>query len=114
MSALNIEGMALADGVVETIVALAVKDTEGVASLGASNSQGILSTIAGKKSLQGVEVTPNEDDSLSVSVHIEVQYGSVLPEVAAQVRQSVADAVLTQVGLKVASVDVYIDGIRFE
>ena len=36
-----------------------------------------------------------------------------IPAVAADVRQAVADAVVTQVGFKVSSVDVYVDGIRF-
>ena len=49
----------------------------------------------------------------AASVRIEVYYGFVLPEVASSLRQAVADAVASQVGVEVASVDVYIDGIQF-
>ena len=43
-----------------------------------------------------------------------VKSGRVIPDVAANVRQAVSDAVSTQVGAKVSSVDVYVDGIQFE
>jgi uncharacterized alkaline shock family protein YloU len=45
---------------------------------------------------------------------VSVKSGYVLPDVAASVRQAIADAVNTQVGAKVSYVDVYIDGIQFE
>ena len=46
-------------------------------------------------------------------MHIDVFYGKPIPQVAEAVRQTVADAVATQVGFTVSSVDVYVDGIRF-
>lgn len=112
MSDLNIEGMAIAPGVVETIISIAVSDVDGVASVGSAG--GIKGVLAGgKPSTQGIEVVPTEDDQLAVTVHIEAQYGYALPEMAENIRQSVADAVLTQVGVGVSSVDVYIDGLQF-
>ena len=107
MSELNVEGMALAPGVVETIVSIAVSEVEGVACVGSAGAQGrgIRAVFGQKPSTQGIEITVNED--------IEVYYGFVLPEVASSLRQAVADAVASQVGVEVASVDVYIDGIQF-
>ena len=49
-----------------------------------------------------------------MSLRLFVKSGLVLPDVAASVRQSVADALNTQVGVKVGSVDIYIDGIQFD
>ena len=43
----------------------------------------------------------------------EQSHGDTPPQVAEAVRQTVADAVATQVGFTVSSVDVYVDGIRF-
>ena len=40
MSELNVEGMALAPGVVETIVSIAVSEVEGVACVGSAGAQG--------------------------------------------------------------------------
>ena len=115
MSELNVEGMALAPGVVETSVSIAVSEVEGVACVGSAGAQGrgIRAVFGQKPSTQGIEITVNEDNKLAVAVRIEVYYGFVLPEVASSLRQAVADAVASQVGVEVASVDVYIDGIQF-
>ena len=115
MSDLNIEGMTIAPGVVETIISLAARDVEGVASIGPATTSGIMDLIGGgRPSTQGIEVTTDENDELHVSIRMEVKSGNVLPDLAANVRQAVVDAVSTQVGVKVAEVDIYIDGIQFE
>lgn len=114
MSDLSFEGMALADGVVETIISIAVKDIEGVASVGNVNTPaGLLAAFQAKPATNGIDVEANEDGTISVAVRIEVYFGFPLPTIAENVRAAIADAVLTQVGLKVGSVDVYIDGIQF-
>ena len=114
MSDLTVDGMALAPGVVETIVSIAVADVDGVASVGnaPAASRGIRGVLGGKPSTSGIEIAADENDKLQISVRIDVYYGHV-PDVAAAVRQSVADAVASQVGAQVGSVDVYIDGVQF-
>ena len=115
MSDLNIEGMTIAPGVVETIISLAARDVEGVASIGPATTSGLMDLIGGgRPSTQGIEVTTDENDELHVSIRMDVKSGNVLPDLAANVRRAVVDAVATQVGVKVASVDIYIDGIQFE
>lgn len=115
MSDLNVEGMALAPGVVETIVSIAVSEVEGVASVGTPGvaKQGLKGVFSSKPSTQGIEIETDEDGKLTVTVRIEVQYGYALPKVAEAVREAVADAAASQVGVEVSSVDVYIDGIQF-
>ena len=114
MTDLNIDGMAIAPGVVETIISLAVRDVDGVVSVGDPTTSGIMSLIGGgKPSTQGIEVETGEDDELHVSLRLFVKSGYVLPDLANTVRQAVADAINTQVGAKVGSVDIYIDGIQF-
>ena len=113
MADLNIDGMAIAPGVVETIVSLAARDVNGVVSVGDPTTSGLLTFIAGKPSTDGVEITLGENDELNGAISIHVESGNVLPDLAANVRQAIADAVNTQVGAKVGSVDVYIDGIQF-
>ena len=111
MTELNLDGMALAPGVVETIVSIAANEVDGVASVGPSATSSLRSVFAGKPSTQGIEVAI--DDKLQVSVRVDVYYGYVLPDLAANLRKAIADAVSSQVGASVASVDVYIDGIQF-
>ena len=102
---LYVDGLGLAPGVMETIVAIAAKEVEGVASVGSSTFTGLRSRFAAKPAGQGIYVSMNEDQG--------VFYGKPIPQVAEAVRQTVADAVATQVGFTVSSVDVYVDGIRF-
>lgn len=113
MSDINTEGMAIAPGVMETIVILAVREVPGVASVGAAPS-GIRSLLAFKQSTQGVVVSVAEDDTVAVDVTLRIQSGHSVEEVAAAVRRVVADAVLAQVGLVVSRVDVTVDGIQFQ
>lgn len=114
MADLNLEGMAIADGVVETIVSIALQDVEGISLVGAPGPAGILGSLAQAKPVpQGVEVTMGADNKLNVAVHTEAKYGYTLPDLAAKVRSAVSDAVLAQVGVEVASVDVYIDSVQF-
>ena len=114
MADLNIEGMEVAPNVVETIVSLAAQSVEGVASIGDPTTSGLRSIIAGgKPATQGIEVENGEDGDLHVSVRLHVKSGQVLPDLAANVRQAIADALESQVGAKVGAVDIYIDGIQF-
>lgn len=113
MKNLTVDGMAIAPGVVETIVSIAVNEVEGVASVGPAMTNGLRSVFAGKPSTQGIDIVVDDNDELHVTVRIDVYFGYVLPDVAASIRAAIDEAVTSQVGLTVGSVDVYIDGIQF-
>ena len=107
---MNVEGLSIAPGVMETIISV----VDGVASLGSFATSGIRSMLASKPSTSGIETKMGDDSKLSVAVHVEVYYGYVLPELAAQLRSAIAEALATQAGVEVSSVDVYIDGLQFK
>ena len=113
MTELNVDGMALAPGVVETIVSIAANEVEGVASVGSAAAGGLRSVFGSKPSTQGIDITVDEEDKLHISIRVDVYYGYVLPDLAANIRQAISDAVTSQVGIPVGSVDVYIDGMQF-
>ena len=114
MNDLNIQGMTVAPNVVETIVSLAARDVEGVAELGTTASGSIRSILGGKQPVPGLEIEVDEDEKLYIVLRMVVKSGYVIPDVAAAVRQSVADAVSMQVGVGVSAVDIFVDGIRFD
>ena len=62
---------------------------------------------------EGIDITVDEEDKLHISIRVDVYYGYVLPDLAANIRQAISDAVTSQVGIPVGSVDVYIDGMQF-
>lgn len=113
MKDLSIEGMSLASGVVETIVSITANEVEGVASVGSFAASGIRAKLMAKPSTGGIDVEADDEGKLHVTLHIDVLHGYVLPDLAAKLRQAIADALLVQIGLEVSAVDIYVDGIRF-
>ena len=113
MSANAAQGMNVAPSVIETIVTLAARDVEGVAFIGPQATSGLISKLSTKPLTQGIEVQTDENGLVNISIRIDVKSAYVLPDVAAKVREAVADAMAMQVGMEVGSVDIFIDGIQF-
>ena len=112
-----VNGITIAPGVVETIVSLAAAEVPGVAGVGTAGP--ISSTAAALNAgrsvpTAGIKLAVAEDNSVSVNLTIQAYYGYRLADVAAQVREAVADALKGQVGAETSSVDVYVDALAFE
>lgn len=107
------QNMTLAPGVVDTIVSITASETEGVASVGSPVTSGIRAMFQAGPSTSGIETVRNEDGTLDVSLHVSVYYGTVLPDLAEELRQAIAEALKVQVGMDVGCVDIYVDGIQF-
>lgn len=67
--------------------------------------------LARDRVTSGIDVR-GRDDGLEIGLHVVVEYGLNLAEVAAAVRTRVAYEVERQTGLSVAAVDVRIDDVR--
>ena len=111
-AATDSETMSLAPGVMETIVRIAVSEVDGVVGICSPQTSAPRKLFAPKPVAPGVDIAM-EDNKASVAVHLTVKYGHVLPDVAAQVREAVAEALKSQVGVGVNSIDVYVDNIAF-
>lgn len=109
---IRLEGLGVAPGVLDTIVTMATEGIEGVAGVGAPGLAGLVQKGA-RKGARAVDVCVADDGAISATIHIQVLYGHKLKDVANAVQHSVADAVASQVGVSMASVDVYVDGIVF-
>ena len=112
MEELTVNGMTVSPSVVNTIVDMSAKDVPGIACVGTPAAPGILGKVIPNPTDSAVDISA-EDDKLSLGIHIQVNYGYPLPEIANKLRRAVADSILVQLGLEVASIDVYIDGIQF-
>ena len=110
---IQIGDLTFAPGVLETIVTLAAKDVEGVAGIvGGQTLANLAQKAMNKSAAKSVEVSV-DGEGVSVSLHIEVEYGSSLRGVAETVQCAVAEAVTHQVGVAIEAVDVYVDAIEF-
>ncbi len=107
-----------ATDVVAKMAGLAATEVEGVASM-AGNNNGI-ADIFSRRMMQnsrnftkGVKVAI-ENNRVLVDVSIIIEYGSTVPDVAANIQENVKKAIETMSGLDVQSVDVHIQGLSFE
>lgn len=112
---ISVEGFGVSSSVVETIVTLSIAEVDGVAGIGPADTfSGLRSVLAGEKNTStGVEARMVDNDKIALSIRIQVYYGYKIVEVAAAVREVVADAVLSQLGAEVAAVDIFVDGVVF-
>ena len=110
---IRLEGLGVAPGVLDTIVTVAAEGVEGIAAVGAPGIAGLVQKGARKGAARAVDVTVDEAGAVTASIHVQVVYGQKLREVAANVQAAVIDAIVSQVGVEVAAVDVYVDGLVF-
>lgn len=109
--------VSFATDVVATIAGLAATEVEGVTSM-VGGSGGLADILArrgqaSRNLTKGVKVDVS-GNTVSVAVSIIIDYGSPVPEVAANIQENVKKAVETMSGLTVANVDVHVQGLSFE
>ena len=112
MQDLEINDMKVSRDAISKLVIMATRDVEGVCAQVDSNNNGILGMFSTPEDIS-TDIAL-DGDKLRLGVHLSVEYGNPLPETAEKVRSAVADCVATQLGLDVASIDVYVDAIHFD
>lgn len=112
----TIAHLGIAPGVIETIVIQAVKEVDGVAGVGGPKvSGGIISTLRARRDeANEVEILAEDDGKLTIEVRIQAFYGYRLQEVANSIRESVFDALQSQVGVEVGCINISITGLQFK
>lgn len=109
----NIGEVQIADDVVASIAGLAATEVKGVISLAGGVTAELISKLGMKKLSKGVKVTV-EEGNVNVSVAINVEFGSNIPEVSSKVQEKVKTTVENMTGLSVIGVNVKVLGIGEE
>jgi len=108
------EGIKIANDVVAVIAGVAVSEVPGVASMSGGFAGGISEVLSGKKNLsKGIKVEADEKE-VKIDVNIIVEYGSRIPDVAFEIQNRVKKSVENMTGLKVAEVNVHVQGVKTE
>ena len=103
----NDESIKISNDVVASIAGVAVSEVPGVYGMA-----GGITEIFGKKGLtKGIKVEVGEKET-KIDVNIIVEYGAIIPDVAFEIQNRVKKAVETMTGLKVANVNIHIQGIN--
>ena len=108
------DGIKIANDVVAVIAGVAVSEVPGVAGMAGGFAGGISEVFSGKKSLsKGIKVDTDEKE-VKIDVNIIVEYGSRIPDVAFEIQNRVKKSVENMTGLKVAEVNVHVQGVKTE
>ena len=108
------DGIKISNDVVAVIAGVAVSEVPGVASMSGGFAGGISEVLSGKKNLsKGIKVDAG-DKEVKIDVNIIVEYGSRIPDVAFEIQNRVKKSVENMTGLKVAEVNVHVQGVRTE
>ena len=112
---LHIAGISIAKNVVSVVVRRSAEKVEGVARVGGNDiASNLVSVFTSRSIAPDSSVTAEVvDGALRVGVHLAVFYGYPFTKLAATVRDAIAAAILSQVGVEVGSVDVSIDSLVF-
>ena len=108
------DGIKISNDVVAVIAGVAVSEVPGVASMSGGFAGGITEVLSGKKNLsKGIKVDADEKE-VKIDVNIIVEYGSRIPDVAFEIQNRVKKSVENMTGLKVAEVNVHVQGVKTE
>ena len=86
---------------------------EGVVPAGAKNSNIDWKDLLPKKGFGKNVRVESPEGKLVIDVDISVEYGRPIQQISENVQKAVFDAVTSQTGLKVGSVNVHVSGILF-
>ena len=99
--------------VVAIIAGMAAIEVPGVTSMSGGIAGGIAEAIGRKNLSKGVKVEVGEKEA-AIDLHIIVDYGCRIPDVAWNIQESVKKAVESMTGLRVIEVNIHVQGVNFE
>lgn len=103
----------ISEDVISTIAGSAAVECFGIIGMATVSLKDGFVKLLRRESLQkGIEVKINEANELSLKLHIVVAYGVNIYTVSNNLIENVKYQVEEHTGLKVSSVDVYVEGVR--
>ena len=101
----------ISEEVLEMIAGAAALEVEGVSGLAGGS---VSDQILGRKKLsKGISILW-ESDNITIDVAIQINYGSIIPEVAKKVQEAIIANVEATSGMQVAAVNVRVGGGTFD
>ncbi|MFX4260971.1 Asp23/Gls24 family envelope stress response protein [Pelotomaculum propionicicum] len=102
----------IADDVVKVIAGLAAMEIKGVAGMSGGFAGGIAELLGRKNLSKGIKVEVGEKEA-AIDLSVILDYGVRIPDVAAQIQESVKSAVERMTGLVVVEANVNVQGVAF-
>ena len=95
------------------IAGLAATEVEGVSKMAGNITNELVSKLGMKNLSKGVKVAVTQE-SVSVDLALELEFGYSIPAVSASVQERVKSAIETMTGLTVDEVNIRIAGVSLE
>lgn len=102
----------IADDVVKVIAGLAAIEIKGVAGMSGGLAGGIVEMLGRKNLAKGIKVEVGEKEA-AIDLSVIIDYGVRIPDIAAQIQESVKNAVERMTGLTVVEANVNVQGVAF-
>lgn len=102
----------ISDEVVSTIASMAAGEVDGVAGMSGGLVGGLTEMLGKRNPSRGVRVEVGERATI-IDLYLMVDYGVRIPTVAQRVQEKVKQVVEDMTGLKVAAVNIHIQGVAF-
>ncbi len=103
----------IANEVIGVVAGMAASQVEGVSGMTGGLASGLNDMLGRKPGNRGVRVDVDGRE-VDLALHLIVQYGARIPEVAQRVQEHVKQQVESTTGLTVRVVDIHIQGVAFQ
>ncbi len=100
----------VADEVISIVASLAAQEVNGVLSMSGGITDGINHFLGKENASKGVRIR-YEGKLVNVSVFVNIEYGTCIPEIALEIQEKVKDAIEKMTGYEVQFVDVHVQGV---
>ena len=105
------DSLTFSNGVIEKIVALAMRDVPGVVGMKGGFINRVQDAFGVRDARRGVTVEVTPESAVRVNVAVFIAYGAYAPQVFEDVKHAVVDAVSGMTGLEVAGVNLRIEDV---
>ena len=105
------DSLTFSNGVIEKIVAIAMRDVPGVIGMKGSWLNRVQDAFGASDARKGVTVEVTSDSSVRVNASVLIKYGSYAPQVFEDVKKAVVKEVTGMTGLSVAGVNLRIEDV---
>lgn len=105
------DSLTFSNGVIEKIVAIAVREVPGVLGMKGGFVNRIQETFGATVATKGVTVEVGDDNAMHVNISVIIEYGAYAPQVFEDVKQLVVEQVANMTGLEVGGVNLRIEDV---
>ena len=108
------DSLTFSNGVIEKIVALAMRDVPGVVGMKGGFINRVQDAFGVRDARRGVTVEVTPESAVRVNLSVFIAYGTYAPQVFEDVKHAVVDAISGMTGLEVAGVNLRIEDVLTE